>query len=423
MEKVKLSACLMVKNEEKNLERCINSIWALGIVSEILIFDTGSTDNTAALAAQLGCVVRIAEDPDEFFVQTGRGRFLNFSKARNESMKGATGDWLLLMDADEEIIGDARKLLPTLAQTKPEIECFCLSFQDIHSGEKSMGFLQPRIFRNGCVEFKNIVHNRPYFKQPAIALKDVDLVIKHYGYDLDNEGREKKWQRTTGLLEKRLEDDPEDWGCYFYLAQQYAGIGQHKKCVDHAVKYIENFSEDPSFNGSIYSTLVQQFMFLEDSEKCDHYLAEAIKKFPTDLDVQSAVIDYGIWLKKPHVLKKGAERFVFAFDKLSADPTYNQTRFIYTFNHYALAKALFHYTTLYFQEAIHVLKRYREVLGIIDNADFTKAAQLDMVKALDQIKPESWRECLGAEESSKVIPIRNRKSKPKSKKQKRKGWK
>ena len=86
---VKISACMMVKNEEEMLPRCLNSIKHL--IDELIVVDTGSTDKTIEIAESFGA--KIYHHPWEN----------NFSKHRNQSLGYATGDWILLVDADEEL--------------------------------------------------------------------------------------------------------------------------------------------------------------------------------------------------------------------------------------------------------------------------------------------------------------------------------
>ena len=85
----KLSLCMIVKNEEKLLPGCLES--AKDFVDEIIIVDTGSTDKTIEIAKQYNA--KIYEHPWEN----------NFSKHRNQSISYATSDWILYLDADEEL--------------------------------------------------------------------------------------------------------------------------------------------------------------------------------------------------------------------------------------------------------------------------------------------------------------------------------
>lgn len=82
---------MMVKNEEEMLPRCLNSIKHL--IDELIVVDTGSTDKTIEIAESFGA--KIYHHPWEN----------NFSKHRNQSLGYATGDWIIQIDADEELNG------------------------------------------------------------------------------------------------------------------------------------------------------------------------------------------------------------------------------------------------------------------------------------------------------------------------------
>jgi glycosyltransferase involved in cell wall biosynthesis len=86
---MKISACLIVKDEERHLDRCLSSLQ--GIVDEIVVVDTGSTDGTLEIAQSHGAVIGSFDWCDDF------------SAARNASLDLATGDWVLWIDADEAL--------------------------------------------------------------------------------------------------------------------------------------------------------------------------------------------------------------------------------------------------------------------------------------------------------------------------------
>ena len=87
-----LSLCMIVKNEENTLGRCLESV--KDIVDEIIIVDTGSTDNTIKIAEKYGAEI--------FFYKWDN----SFANARNYSLSKASKDWILIMDADDELKGE-----------------------------------------------------------------------------------------------------------------------------------------------------------------------------------------------------------------------------------------------------------------------------------------------------------------------------
>lgn len=84
-----ISLCMIVKNEAEFIEGCINSV--KGLAGQVVVVDTGSSDNTVEIAKRLGAEVYRFEWADDF------------SAARNESLRYAKGDWIIVLDADEKI--------------------------------------------------------------------------------------------------------------------------------------------------------------------------------------------------------------------------------------------------------------------------------------------------------------------------------
>src|SRR3989344_3480106 len=92
-----LSLCMITKNEELLIRNCLNSVKDL--VEEIIIVDTGSIDNTKLIAKKFTNKVFDFKWNDDF------------AEARNESLKYAGGDWILILDADEELDGQGKKII------------------------------------------------------------------------------------------------------------------------------------------------------------------------------------------------------------------------------------------------------------------------------------------------------------------------
>jgi len=102
-----ISICMIVRNEEKKLPGCLESCAGLG--NEIIVVDTGSTDRTKEVAAGMGAKVFDFPWIDDF------------AAARNESIRHATGDWILWMDADERIDQGNREKLRALFELLGEV--------------------------------------------------------------------------------------------------------------------------------------------------------------------------------------------------------------------------------------------------------------------------------------------------------------
>src|SRR6187431_237595 len=99
-----LAATMIVKNEEAVLARCLTSLH--GIVDEIHVHDTGSTDATLEIAAEFGASITHGPWTDDF------------AAARNAALEGWTADWALVVDADEQVVADVAALRDFLATSR-----------------------------------------------------------------------------------------------------------------------------------------------------------------------------------------------------------------------------------------------------------------------------------------------------------------
>ncbi|MHC4295533.1 MAG: glycosyltransferase, partial [Planctomycetota bacterium] len=207
-----ISACLMVKNEEELLPQCLDSIrhW----VDEIIVVDTGSSDRTVEVAQSYGA--RIFHQPWEG----------NFSKHRNYSVEQATGDWILIIDADEcidkEDIGQIRQLL-----TRSEHRVISINVYNVGGkNEETVTFLPSvRFFKRELgLKYEGIVHNLLKVPPDEPILR-TGVRLKHYGYGLSAEKMKSKFERSRALLEKQLEEAPDNYYAHFHYAQLLRGQG------------------------------------------------------------------------------------------------------------------------------------------------------------------------------------------------------
>jgi glycosyltransferase involved in cell wall biosynthesis len=402
---------MMVRNEEKNLPRCLESMKKLDIMDELCVFDTGSTDKTLEIAESYGAKITIPENLDEYFVDTKYGPKINFSKARNASIEPATGDWLLLVDADEEIVGDASDLRSFLRNAPDDVEGVAIQFEDKQKGGTHVRFPPPRIFRKGRIRYKEIVHNVPKFREPALIYNGIKVL--HYGFDLSPKDKKEKNERTVGLLMAQLKNNPSDFRVYYYLAQHYGEIGEYQTCIEYCIKYIRNKEYLERFNPSIYYTLVQACMISGEAILADKWLGEAIRELPEDIDIAAAIMAYGEWQKKPGVVLKGATMFVNAYDRMSSDSLAMGSRFVFNYRPDVFVKALFHVATMRLQEGVAMLSRIKAEMKNIPKKQ-RDAVNNDLRVALAETGV-NWTDQVDPPESKKAS------KKPKGKATKKKG--
>lgn len=219
---VKLSLCMIVKDEEAVLVRCINSVRDL--VDEIIIVDTGSNDSTKDIAENLGARVYDYTWDD------------NFSKARNFSLDQAGGEWVLVLDADEILVHGGREdFFQLLADNTVEgyfirIVSFLGEVSQVETGEDFV----VRLFRNKPgYRFQGAIHEQT---GPAIihhagaeSLKRAPLTIYHDGYLSAVIRKKDKIKRNSMIIGKALAENPANpfllfsLGCEYYAAGDYKG--------------------------------------------------------------------------------------------------------------------------------------------------------------------------------------------------------
>ncbi|MGG1599228.1 tetratricopeptide repeat-containing glycosyltransferase family 2 protein [Paenibacillus naphthalenovorans] len=207
-----LSICMIVKNEENNLKRCLDSVVPLleALSAELIIVDTGSTDKTVEIAQAYTSKVYYHEWNH------------HFSDMRNKSIAYATGEWIFILDADEEL-EDPEKLVALLqSETVNEYNTIRVLGKNFltEARDKYVVHISERLFRNtGKFRYEGSIHNQPKYENPAMH---ADIYIRHYGYNNDDpELMEKKFKRTSSLLLKELEKDPDHIYYRFQLARTY----------------------------------------------------------------------------------------------------------------------------------------------------------------------------------------------------------
>lgn len=232
----KISLCMIVKNEGANLARCLNSV--NGIVDEIIIVDTGSSDNTTQIALDYGAKVHVRPWTE------------NFSDARNASLDLATGEWILFLDADEELgpgSGEALHRIATVDGAGNGTEAGTVMegfFVKIINYIGSDGWVETcpdlvfRLFRNRPdYRFRGAIHEQivdvilERNREARFKVED-GISIIHYGY-LDGEVHTKnKKDRNLGIIQKELEAHPHNrllryhFGVELFRAQRYTEAAQ-----------------------------------------------------------------------------------------------------------------------------------------------------------------------------------------------------
>ena len=206
----RVSLSMIVKDGAETLARCLNSV--AGLVAETVVVDTGSTDDSRAIAARLGA--RVVP-----FTWTD-----SFADARNESLRQVVGDWVVWLDHDEWLDDHARTQLRALIDQLAASSAVYFFRQVSPVGTPGAGpstVYQPRLFRNGPdVRWHGRVHEQVLSSclargdRPLLA----DVAVLHSGYESAAVARGKE-ARNLRLVERDLADRPDDPWLLFQQAR------------------------------------------------------------------------------------------------------------------------------------------------------------------------------------------------------------
>lgn len=211
-----ISLCMIVNNEEDHIEQCLLSV--KDYVKEIIIVDTGSTDQTTKICEKHGAIVYPFEWKDDF------------SMARNFGLQLCQGRWILWLDADEVLDQSyGGKLLQTIGETAAkviELPVFNYYGESTKINKDNYYLLyQPRLFQNFLnITFENRIHET--LKFPAGFSKDnvqkENIPIHHYGYTEDIIHKKNKSMRNILILKDELSlPDHSPWIEYHLASELY----------------------------------------------------------------------------------------------------------------------------------------------------------------------------------------------------------
>jgi len=198
---LRLSVCLIAKNEEKFLGQCLRSI--KGIASQVVVVDTGSTDRTVAVAKEHGAEVHHFTWCDDF------------SAARNAALEQATGDWVLVLDADEELSPEG---IADLKQAMNAANTISWRLPIVDADREGEGCTYvPRLFRNAPGLFYVSRVHEQVFSSVEVRREEWGMEtgvgtakLIHHGYTAEILRDRNKVERNLRLLELAIEEIPGD---------------------------------------------------------------------------------------------------------------------------------------------------------------------------------------------------------------------
>ena len=212
-----ISLCMITKNEEHCIASCLSS--AQPLVDEMIVVDTGSTDNTISIATTFGARVYPFCWMDDF------------SAARNYGLRQAHGHWILILDADEFLAPISREELIGFMNASPAEGYYFRISSYLDDHHKNVEDYVVRLFKNSPeYRFIGAIHEQIagsiQSHHPNTSLVCAPFTIEHVGYlqkEIQGKG---KFDRNTSLLKKSLRQNPQDPFLHYCLGIEYL---QHKK--------------------------------------------------------------------------------------------------------------------------------------------------------------------------------------------------
>lgn len=276
-----ISLCMIVKNEEGMLTRCLKSVQ--DIVNEIIIVDTGSTDGTKQIARNFGARIFTYKWND------------SFADARNFALSKAKMDWILIMDADDELVPEDREKLLQIANGgyKPNayyMKTLCY-FGDPPNEDNTVINVNIRLVRNhrgykfiGNIH-EHVIPPKKYegYDGPSVTW---DVRFRHYGYLPKAIALHDKRSRNIALIKRELKKKPDDCMMLFYLGNEYFAMSSFKDALRYFSQSYKVWDKRSSLGSKIILKIAMCYDFLADRSNEFKYIKLGLKFYPTLADFE-----------------------------------------------------------------------------------------------------------------------------------------
>ncbi|CAK24646.1 TPR domain-containing glycosyltransferase [Synechococcus sp. CS-197] len=266
-----LSLSMIVRDEAERIESCLNSV--KGFVDEMVLLDTGSTDNTVALAEAAGAQVERLDWPGDF------------APARNAALEHVRGDWVLVLDADERLRAEAIPAIRAL-MAQPDVLVINLLRHELGAAMAPYSNVS-RLFRRDA----RICWSRPYHSMIDDSVAEIlqqephwrvancaEPALLHDGYRPDLLNRRDKAERLRQSMEQWLEDQPGDPYACTKLGALEVSSGNHERGVNLLRQGLEQLPDGAGRTAERYELLLNLGIALapEDAVAAEGFYRQAL---------------------------------------------------------------------------------------------------------------------------------------------------
>ncbi|HKU69056.1 MAG TPA: glycosyltransferase [Candidatus Baltobacteraceae bacterium] len=271
-----ISLCMIVRDEEAFLERCLASV--RGAVDEIVVVDTGSTDRTVDIAREFGARIEHREWRNDF------------AWARNEAIALARYRWILQLDADEELLEESKSALRQIGRARSYLTGVwvrCINHADQYlGGENTISHAVVRVFPNHeRIRYHGTIHEFPSLDGATTTLPaaSAPLKIVHHGYTSGMMRDRDKFERNLRIIEAAIEREPEEEFNWYNLGMTTYIGGDYPRAVQAMERMWEiaaRVGARPFVPNGLTVLADALTDFMNDPEKALVYAREALKLSP-----------------------------------------------------------------------------------------------------------------------------------------------
>ncbi|MBH0346655.1 hypothetical protein BK731_06335 [Bacillus thuringiensis serovar muju] len=278
---VTISVNIITFNEERCIERCINSI--RGFADEIIVIDTGSTDKTINIIKTLFPEVQLYHEP----------WCEDFSLHRNSLIKYSSGDWIFQIDADELLQGEQAELKDFLGifHSFP-LPSLIISPKIINHDNSELNFTK-RIFRKkDNLQYFGLIHEelRCDIQQKGSDLMHIitNFVIEHDGYMMDIIQEKTKVTRNISLQEKMIHIEPTNIRWFYFLAREKKiakySIQEVIEILNEGISNSEAAEKEDTFLFLAFLLLAECYYEKSDLEELNNVTSKLVLLYPYHID-------------------------------------------------------------------------------------------------------------------------------------------
>lgn len=301
---------MIVKDESQDLRQCLTSVQNLA--DQIVVVDTGSTDNTPFLAKEMGAEVY-------HFPWTN-----DFSEARNFALSKAQGDWIFVLDADEMLPAESQSILRQLIRpVSSPLRLYLPRIQNVLDPQNlssRVDHYMVRVFPNHPdLIFTGRVHEQVQSKNPELRTEQhpvPELILWHYGYTPARVSHKRKLARNQRLLKIALQNEPHNAFYWFNLGRTFRQTRDQDRALsafEKALLLSKDLTPPPPYITACYIDTLSLLIQMDRPQAALQYAEKAPQ---TCLSCPDYWLNYGaIWLAL-----KDFKHAIQAFEKARTRP-------------------------------------------------------------------------------------------------------